>query len=118
MLEIKKQIECFISQYGQKNMPDKLTPIRDGDFLYVFGDVYGLVIYPTPIHESLMFTIIKEADENWFVPEESEFEYSSVSWIPMLTDCLKVAQEYLEEHASILCFKNTDIPCGFQLPWK
>lgn len=118
MLEIKKQIECFISQYNMDNIPDKLTPIRDGDFLYVFSEVYGVVVYPTPLHGSLMFTIIKEDDDNWFVPETREFEYSSVTWIPMLVNCLKVAQEYLKEHASILYYSNTNIPCGFQLPWK
>lgn len=118
MSQIKEQIECSISEYCQDNMPDKLTPIRDGDFLYVFGEVYGVVVYPTPLHESLMFTIIMEDDENWFVPEFKEFEYSSVTWIPSLTNCLKVAQEYLKEHASVLYFKNTDVPCGYQLPWK
>lgn len=118
MLTIKKQIESFISQYGQDNMPDQYTPIRDGDFLYVFGAVYGVVVYPTPLHESLMFTIIMEDDENWFVPENREFEYSSVTWIPSLLNCLKVAQEYLKTHASVLYYKNTDISCGFQLPWK
>lgn len=118
MLDVKHHIDSYLEEFSQDNKPETYTPIHDGDFVYVFGDdVFGVVTYPNE-EGHFMFTIIMEDDGQWYVPEETKFEYASVTWMVNLERCLKCAREYLEENASVLCFVGTNVSCGFQLPWR
>lgn len=111
--ETKQLIEAYLDGYDQDNTPDLHVPIRDGDFLYVFGGCSGVVVYPQG--ERLPFTLLTEDDGHYFIDENPIWDNF---WMEDLIKTLTVASKYVEENATVKFFSGTDVPCGYKMPWK
>lgn len=111
--ETKQQIESYLEQWDQDNTPETFEPIRDDDFLYVFGGCTGVVVYPQG--DRLPFTLLSEDDGHWFVVKDPTWDNF---WMSDLQKVLKIAEEYMNKYASIKFFSGTSVPCGYKMPWK
>ena len=109
----QKEINNWLQQWGQFNPPEYYTHYRYKDYLFVFGDCSGIVVYPDG--KRLLYSPLHEDDQRWWV--NSEWKDKSIGWLSNDIACYKVALEYIEEYGTIQYCKDTNVPCGWKLPW-
>lgn len=112
----KNHIRSYIEQYHQQNMPTLYKPEKDSlGYVYIFGNCFGVVLIPTA-DGRILFTILGEDDGHYSIREQPII--SSNYWLKDWIKCLTVAQDYLKENATQDYLVDSDIPCGFKLPYK
>ena len=116
----KDQIEFInsvIRQWNQENYPEFHVPYKEGDYIFIYGDCTGIVIYPYDDH--LGYTWLSEDDGFYFMSEKNPNK--AVFWIEEDMKCLEVALNYLEKYGTPLYYKgcegNENCQCGWKLPW-
>lgn len=113
---IIKHINAWLSQWNQDNKPQYNHPYRDEEnFVYVLNECAGIVLIPMD-DGRILFTIISEDDDNYFIDEKPY--YADNYWLSNLKSCIEIAQNYLKKNATVRYFNNSDIQCGYNLPYN
>ena len=111
-------VRNIIGRWNQENYPKFYKPYREGDFVFIYGDCTGIVIYPYV--DYLGYTWLSEDDGFYYLSEQNPNK--AVFWMKTDIKCLEVALKYLEENATPMYYigreGNPDAQCGWQLPWK
>ena len=111
-----EHIEAYIEEFDQSNPVDQYVPIRDNeDYVYIFGVSFGVVLIPEN-DGRITFTILTEDDGQYFINDNPLYAHNA--WLLDLSHCLNIAQEYIKQNATQSYYKNSDVKCGYELPYK
>lgn len=112
-------INSILTQWSCENVPAQYTPYKEGDYVFIYGDCTGIVIYPD-INNFLGYMFFEEDDGFYYYNETKQQKH--VYWMKSDIKCLEIAIKYLEEHATpeyyVGCEGDPDMQCGWKLPWK
>lgn len=105
----KEEINKYLQYFDDINRPKHYVPYKYNNYIFIFGDCTGIVIFPSD-SKHLTYVLLQENDDYWKLSEQ--WEYKDIFYLMSEAKVYDVAKKYITKHCTI------DNYFSFKLPWR